>query len=44
MKVSTELVKDKTCKSCVRFRGANDDEVTTSLYLQNESFETLCAK
>jgi len=39
--VKTTLVQDKVCKSCVRFRGTSDDEVTTSLYLQNDAFTKL---
>jgi hypothetical protein len=40
-KVSTVLTKDKDCKSCVRFRGASDDKVTTSLYLQNDAHKEI---
>jgi hypothetical protein len=40
-KVSTTLEQDKVCKSCIRFRGSSDDKVTTSLYLQKESYDKL---
>jgi len=40
-KVSTVLTKDKDCKSCVRFRGPQDDKVTTSLYLSNDASKKL---
>jgi len=40
--VSTTLVKDKTCKSCIRFVSqASTETVTTSLYLQNAAWEAL---
>jgi len=40
--VRTTLVQNKTCKSCVRYGSKNaEDKVTTSIYLQNESFEAL---
>lgn len=40
--VTTVLKQDKECKSCVRFRSTSDDEkVTTSLYLVNDSYEKL---
>jgi len=41
-KVSTNLTLVKECKSCARFGTKNSPEkVTTSLYLQNESWEKL---
>ncbi len=41
--ISTILEQDKVCKSCVRYRSphASKDEVTTSLYLQNDAYEKL---
>lgn len=42
--VKTTLKKDKDCKSCVRFRGEQDDKVTTSLYLKNEAYQKIGAK
>ncbi len=41
--LTTTLEQDKTCKSSVRFRSpkGTDDKVTTSLYLQNASYDKL---
>jgi len=39
--VSTTLEQDKVCKSVIRFRGTQEDEVTTSLYLGKKSHEKL---
>ena len=40
--VSTTLKKDKDCKSCVRYRSiAEDEKVTTSLYLSNAAYAAL---
>lgn len=40
--IQTTLKMDKICKSCVRYRSIETEEiVTTSLYLQNEAYTKL---
>lgn len=41
--VTVKMVQDKTCKSCIRFKGEGKEaeNVGSSFYLQNAAFEKL---